>query len=102
MAKELCDCGKVGIWYYAPASESNENHYDCDDCVPRGCECNHRYTDVNSYYPPLDSPDIPTEEDKPIKWIEEDKIWCRVDEQGREYPCCEFWYDEEGWDIEEN
>ena len=102
MNKELCDCGKIASYWYAPASSSNENRFYCDDCVPRGCSCNnHRYIDVNTYEPPLDKEDLPTEEDLPIKWIEEGKIWCHVDMQGREYPCCEFWYEEEGWEIED-
>jgi hypothetical protein len=32
---------------------------------------------------------------------EEKTHWCHIDEKGREYPCVEYWYDEEGWDSEE-
>lgn len=88
--KILCDCGNVATWCYMPGYMDRSNSYSCDDCVPRGCQCNHRYVDVNSYTPPLDSPELPTEEDMPIKWIEEGKVWCHVDENGREYPCCEY------------
>jgi hypothetical protein len=31
---------------------------------------------------------------------EEKTYWCIIDEQGREYPCAEFWYDEDGWETE--
>ena len=93
-----CKCGKKAVWIYMPCS--NEHPFFCYDCVPRGCSCNHRYIDINAYQPPLDKPELPTENDYPIKWIEENKIWCHVDEKGREYPCCEFEYDEEGFEEE--
>ena len=101
--KEICGTckKKVAIWCYMPGFSSGENPHFCNDCVPRGCECNHRYVDVNTYEPPLENEDLPTEKDKPIKWIEEGKVWCTVDEQGREFPCCEFWHDEDGWEIED-
>jgi hypothetical protein len=65
--KELCDCGKVASWCYLPGF-SDGSPYFCDDCVHRGCSCNHRYVNVNAYHPPLDEPELPTEEDHPIKW----------------------------------
>lgn len=99
--KEICDCGKVAVWAYMPGFSDNENPYFCDECVPRGCSCNHNYVDVNSYHPPLDEPNLPHESDMPIKWLEDDKIWCRIDKQGREYPCCEYDYDENGFDFDE-
>lgn len=100
MKKELCDCGKLAVWLYMPGFSSGDSPFFCDDCVPRGCSCNHHYVSVDAYIPPLDSPELPTEEDHPIKWIEDDKVWCHVDEQGREYPCCEYEYDEEGFEID--
>lgn len=93
--KELCDCGKVAVWCYMPGRDDG---VFCDDCVSRGCSCNYRYVDVNSYDTQLNESEIPTDEDYPIKWIEKDKIWCHVDENGLEFPCCEFMYDENGWD----
>jgi len=85
--KELCDCGKVATWDYMPGYSGGANSYSCDDCVPRGCSCNHRYLE------------LPDKEDYPFKWID-DKTWVSVDEQGREYPCVEYSYDEEGWDLD--
>lgn len=98
--KDLCDCGKVATWCYMPGYSSGKNPNYCDNCVPRGCECCHRYVDPNSYHPPLDNLDMPSEEDKPYIWIEEGKIWAHVDEKGRLFPCCEYIYDEDGWDDE--
>lgn len=94
---QKCRCDNVATWYYAP-SGPGERYY-CEDCVPRGCECNYRYVNVDAYFPPLDNPDLPTTEDEPYIWIEEGKIWCRVDEEGRQSPCAEYWYDEDGFEI---
>lgn len=85
--KELCDCGKVAVWLYSPGYSGGGNPYHCDDCVHRGCDCNHRYEE-------------PEKEDYPIKWID-DKTWCCLDEKGREYPCVEYWYDGEGFDKDD-
>lgn len=92
-------CEKNATWEYmggtgvAPA---------CDDCVHRGCECNYRFVDVNAYTPPLTNPDMPEgEENVDWKWIEKDKVWVSLDEKGREYPCCEYDYDENGFEIDD-
>jgi hypothetical protein len=69
--------------------------------VPRGCSCNHEYVDPNAYTGPLDEPNTPPSDRTDWKWVEEGKVWCSVDDHDREYPCCEFWYDREGWEIEE-
>jgi hypothetical protein len=95
--RELCECGKFAIWCYFPGYLDNSNPYFCDDCVPRGCTCNHRYVDVNAYESSLEQPDLPAIEDEPIKWIQNEKVWCHVDEKGREFPCCEYGYNENGW-----
>lgn len=101
MNKELCDCGKIATHCYMPGYSSGDSPYSCDDCVPRGCSCNHRYIDVNAYQPPLDDPDYPEgEEGKDWKWVEKDKVWVHIDEKGREYPCIEYFYEEEGWDTD--
>ena len=99
---ELCDCGNKAVWLYAPSSSSEENPYYCDDCVPRGCSCNHRYVAIDAYHPPLENPDVPEGvEGVDWKWIEKDRVWCSIDDEGREWPCCEYWYDEEGWEKDE-
>jgi len=98
--KELCDCGKVAVWCYAPGFDDDSNPYVCDDCVGRGCTCNYHYVRNDSRGHQTDNQEMPTKEDEPIKWIEEGKIWCHLDEKGREFPCCEYDYDENGYDKE--
>lgn len=111
--KEKCDCGNVATWFYAPGGGSDEGqNYFCDNCVPRGCSCNWTYADKNAYGPEPLKEDLMPEgvEGKDWKWVVragdenmeeitlESRVWTNIDEQGREYPCCEFWYEEEGWD----
>jgi hypothetical protein len=99
--KELCDCGRIATWYYGPGYADGGNPSSCDDCVHRGCSCNHYSVDVNAYHPPLDTPELPDgEEGKDWKWIEAGKVWCYIDDLGREYPCCEYMHSEDGWDKE--
>lgn len=71
--KELCSkCNAKAVWYYMPDDRPRRtNRLYCEEHVPsRGCSCN-IYGDV-------------TESPK--------------DAQGREYPCCEYMYAEEGFD----
>jgi len=96
--KELCDCGKIAVWLYMPGYSNGGNSFSCDDCVHRGCSCNHRYVDINTYHPPLDNPE--GEEGVDYKWIEKDIVWCWIDDKGREYPCAEYDYDEDGYEID--
>jgi len=103
--KELCgNCNvKKAVWYYMPGFSSGRNPHFCDDCVPRGCECNHYSTRAEDYSPPgdirWDDGIIPGEDDQPVKWVTE-TIWTHVDMKGREYPCCEYMYDDDGFEIE--
>jgi hypothetical protein len=101
MIKEKCNCGSEAKWLYMPSS-SMENPFFCDDCVPRGCSCNSRHIDPNAYHPPLENPDLPDgEEGIDWTWVDDEKNeWCYIDEKGRKYPCCEFDYDEEGYEKE--
>lgn len=40
--QEKCiDCNSKAVWFYMPSS----NIEYCEDCVPRGCECNTNYDD---------------------------------------------------------
>jgi hypothetical protein len=90
----------MAIWWYTPGNNKGLNSFYCDDCVYRGCNCNRISVDINSYDPPLDYPYLPTEDDVPFKWIKQDKIWCHVDNKGREYPCVEYSFNENGFDID--
>lgn len=99
--KELCECGKIATWVYMPGFPNGDSPFFCDDCVHRGCQCNHRYVDVNAYNPPLDEPELPDGvENVDWKWIETNKIWEYIDEMGREWPCVEYDYDEKGFDLD--
>lgn len=103
MTKELCNCGKIAVWCYLPGYSSGNNPHFCDKCVPRGCSCDYIYCDSNAYDPPLDEPNVPEGiEGKDWKWIEEGKIYTDIDHEGREYPCSEFMYDQEGFERELN
>jgi len=90
--KHLCNCGKLATWWYMPGYSGGGDPFHCDDCVPRGCTCNHKYLKE-------DYDNNPTEEEEPIKWIRENEVWTRVDEKGREQPCCEYSCDEDGYEI---
>jgi len=61
---------RKAIWYYAAGK--NEFFPSCDECVPRGCDCNREPVDGN--------PDNDDEDN----WKEV------LDDQGRKYPCCEW------------
>lgn len=108
MAKHLCDCGKIAVYCYMPASERDFNPYVCDDCITsadsEGCSCNWHYSNINAYHPPLDNPELPEgEEGKDWCWVPSQKEnggWQYIDEKGRPYPCCEYDFDEEGYDVE--
>lgn len=94
LGKFACDCGKMAVWSYAPATTDTTNPFYCDECVPRGCSCNHDY----------DQEDMPIAEtiawhdknDRKWKWLEQGKSITTIDDKGREWPCCEYFYDEKG------
>lgn len=71
------NCGKIPEkgWLYMPGSEDN---FYCDDCVPRGCSCNNRLKDGISF--------------DDIRAENPENYYQRVDELGRKYPCCEFFW----------
>lgn len=96
--KFACDCGKIAKWVYMPGFSSGDNDYFCEDCVPRGCSCNHELFPGVEIHDNIDIGQLPPENGK-YKIIEENKYWCHVDEQGREYPCVEFSFDEDGYDF---
>ena len=89
--KQYCDCGKPAKWLYMPYTDNDGNPFYCEDCVSRGCSCNHNHTVE-------DFASAPTKEDGvenvDWKWIELDKVWVSLD-KGRQWPCCEFDWDED-------
>lgn len=88
---EKCKCGQTATWLYMPGSMPAP--FFCDDCVPRGCSCN-QYS-VTEF-------DMPSGvENVDWKWIDKDKtLFTYIDKTGREWPCCEFEYEEDGWQKE--
>lgn len=82
---------RKAVWFYMP---SDDFEIACDKCVPRGCSCN----------------DFPVDkEGNGLCYFEiegDHTDWKPyLDEQGREYPCCEWLYsDNKDWEktIEKN
>ncbi len=99
MKKFLCKCGELATWNYVPSTEQHYYKYYCDKCVPRGCDCHYEFTvdsveaHENGY-----GENPPTEHSNWI-WIKEDAIWTPTDEQGREYPCVEYGYCNDGFET---
>lgn len=100
--KEKCKCGALAVYFYMPSYEGKkeEENYFCENCVPRGCSCEWNY--VKEFGPPPSG--------RLWKWVtispggryeavKEGEVWVEIDEKGREYPCCEFDYDPEGYII---
>jgi hypothetical protein len=114
MDKHKCDCGKMAQWCYLPGY-SVGNDYHCDDCITSeddkiGCSCNWNYGKEQEGLPT----DLPEGiEGKDWRWIEfegdehmqpitkEEMYWIELDERGRPYPCAEYMYSEDGFDIDE-
>jgi hypothetical protein len=95
--KYKCSCcnAKIAVWYYMPSSDrmKEEDRYYCDDCISSsedfGCSCNYNHIS-----------EIPKgEEDKNWRWVHKNEYWQYLDNKGRPYHCCEYWHDEEGWEI---
>ncbi len=74
MQYNCCVCHKKATWDYAPSVDVLQffNKFYCDEHVPRGCSCS---TDEEGNY--------------------------LIDEQGRELPCVEYFYNEEGHCVQE-
>lgn len=111
--KEKCDCGIDAVYWYMPSYEDKSNPYYCETCVHRGCSCNYHHSNPNDYSPPLEEGEIPNGiEGVDWKWIiKEETEDCRaitiedgyfvyLNKNGQEYPCCEYMYSVEGFDIE--
>lgn len=95
MKKFLCECGKLATWEYMPSSK--QYPYFCEDCVPRGCSCNREYTPTSVEGAEYDRGENPPTDHNQWRWIEKDVSWEYTDEKGRPYPCCEFWYRDDGY-----
>lgn len=89
MKEPLADCQPclrngvkaLAVWNYAPSDGRGDVMF-CDDHVPRGCSCNSSGYAGREELPPFH----PEAEEK-------------TDEQGRLLPCCEYWFDEDGFPL---
>jgi hypothetical protein len=88
--KKKCKCGKIATWLYMPAEE---DWFCCDDCVPRGCSCN---VDLKEEF----FTDDLTQEKYDELCKDENNLEELFDDKGRQFPCCEWWYDKEGFNDE--
>ena len=81
-----CDCGKLGTWMYIPFG-----WVVCDECIDnhRGCSCNVRHVDQEA---------PPNTNMNGWKWLIENETWTPLDQNGKEYPCIEFDYQEDGYE----
>lgn len=102
----------MAVYFYMPSYEGkiNDHSYYCNNCISssedKGCSCNYHYlneVDANNlscgdiHY---DSPDLPQGVfGKDWRWIDPYKCWINLDERGRPYPCAEYDYDKDGFDI---
>ena len=96
---EKCDCGKKATWVYMPGFRDGSPFF-CNECVHRGCSCNEYSIVAEHYHPPGG---IEPEGIEEVDWIwvnEEKTSWARIDDKGRRYPCAEYDYDEDGFEID--
>lgn len=89
MKNKCYNCNQVAKWLYIPGkNEPTGCDFFCDDCVPRGCSCNWELR-----------PGVEANIGRSGCIINPDTDYYEpVDEDGRKYPCCEYWYRENGWE----
>lgn len=75
--KELCDCNEIATWCYMPSSSYKINPYYCEDCVPRGCDC-------NEYKIERETPE--GEENKDWKWVDKNRTCSSYRRAGKRIP----------------
>ncbi len=93
----------MATWLYMPSSNNKESPFFCDDCVLRGCECNWRsFGDNTQFYGTSEKKVFPQGiENVNWKYVNAEKnCWTFLDEKQREFPCCEYDYDENGYELE--
>ena len=92
-----CNCGKKAVWMYMPSS-TLKNPFYCDDCVPRGCDCN-KYFERD-----FCSPEEYEAFKKGFSNIMEGEssegaYFEPLDEKNRREPCCEYEYSPDGFEF---
>lgn len=99
--KEKCSkCNNFAKWMYMPSEQDRDIFY-CNKHVPRGCSCNcvnvkEILNDGEEY---IEFPDDNMVEGYEWQWVEKDVRWEHLFE-GKQIPCCEYWYFEEGIEKE--
>jgi hypothetical protein len=86
---EVCQsCGLPARWRYSP---SGPNRSYCDECVPRGCDCNIVYVQ-RAAGAQLACADTDADTD-----YQDGQRMEQLDARGRRLPCCEFDFHIYGW-----
>lgn len=94
--KHICTkCHKVATWFYEPYWDEKieEEHYFCDECVPRWCECQKYWIkkwDEKEVHHHLFS--ISENE------LNDYQIFDEKDSNWNILPCCEYTFDEDWFD----
>lgn len=114
--KIKCTCGKIATWLYMPNTDNLNSPFYCDNCVSRGCNCNWRSIEEPALYGTSENKLMPQGiEGVNWKWVDqnmataqgikqpipEKKYWTFLDINKKEFPCCEYEYEESGYNINE-
>jgi hypothetical protein len=102
-----CKCGQKATWIYMPSGQ--EHPFYCDDCVidkdSLGCTCNWKSIDGEFAELPegiegIDWAWIDAEKAKEYKYseVKPQQYWQKLQPNGKPWPCCEYWEDEEGFE----
>ena len=123
MKAKCSNCGKFATYSYMPGKE-----YYCYDCLPKGCSCNNESffeeeieeqkkeyiekIENGEKYFLLDFGSIQMHYGKETKITDKEEILNKLrtgnvlhflmvplDENGNEYPCCEYFQDSEGFEL---
>lgn len=107
MSKIKCsECDNLATWSYMPnCNENTSEGFYCDKCVPRGCSCN--IYDFETCGEPYDGnvvfydkDTIDFDEKSFYKKRKETSYYYEyLDENNQRYPCCEYDYSEDGYEI---
>lgn len=106
--KHRCSkCDNIAVWLYMPSNKGRV--FFCDNCVPRGCSCN--VDNIKEFGEPTNQHVMWWSKDSTIEDLDnngsleksENSFYYEIlDDENRRSPCCEFEYDEDGYDIEDN
>lgn len=105
---KCCECNKIAVWSYMPhCNEKTLEGFYCDDCVPRGCTCNvyaleeFDITDKKCNIGFYDKNESHFNDENMYNEKQDTSFYFEyLDEKGRRFPCCEYDYCEDGYDLE--